>query len=72
MVGENTPGGPIVNFVSGQGIFLIEATNNLAVTNVEPPRDFQPFGGTGENSNITYSSLPVSYPNGEFYQLFQT
>jgi hypothetical protein len=70
LVGENTPGGPIVNFVSGQGIFLASATNNLAVTNSEPPRDSQSFIGTNENSNTKYSSLPTSYPSGEFYQLF--
>ncbi|MGC1759342.1 MAG: hypothetical protein WA742_08315, partial [Candidatus Cybelea sp.] len=36
-------------------------------SNAEPTIDH--LGNTEENSNIVYSSLPVSYPNGEFYQL---
>jgi hypothetical protein len=51
-----------VKFNSGQAIFLLTA-NNEVVANI-------PQGETLEQSNISYSALPNSYPNGEFYQLF--
>jgi hypothetical protein len=68
MVGEN--GGIDTNFSAGQGIFLSYATNSLAATGTEPGDDSSSVPGTAENSNISYSGLPLSYPNGEFYQMF--
>ena len=67
LVGENK--GATTTFASGRGIFLVNATNNLAVTNKELTSDLA-IGGTKEKSNTSYSSLPASYPNGEFYQSF--
>jgi hypothetical protein len=61
LVGENA--GETTKFASGQGIFCCYATNNLIASNAVP-------FVTKEQSNISYSSLPKSYPNGEFYQLF--
>jgi hypothetical protein len=60
-VAENGPS-DTVNFSGGQGIFLCYETNNLTASVSEDE--------SGEGSNISYSSLPASYPNGEFYQLF--
>jgi hypothetical protein len=66
LVGEN--GGADTTFAAGQAIFLCYATNSLEVSGTEPT-DEAIGGGTGENSNISYSALPQSYPNGEFYQM---
>ncbi len=66
LVGEN--GGADTTFSAGQAIFLCYATNNLKVSGTEPT-DEAIGGGTGEDSNISYSALPQSYPNGEFYQM---
>jgi hypothetical protein len=60
LVGEN--GGSTTDFSAGQGIFLSFATNGLTAS---VSRD-----ESGEGSNVSYSALPASYPNGEFYQLF--
>jgi hypothetical protein len=65
LVAENIPDDGItdtVKFNSGQAIFLLTANNDLAAN---PPQ-----GETGEQSNTSYSALPNSYPNGEFYQPF--
>ena len=51
-----------VNFSAGQGIFLCYETNNLTASNAQDE--------SAEESNISYSPLPASYPNGEFYQFF--
>jgi hypothetical protein len=51
-----------VNFSAGQGIFLCYETNNLIASVSQ--------GESLEQSNVRYSSLPASFPNGEFYQLF--
>jgi hypothetical protein len=60
MVGEN--GALTTDFSAGQGIFQCYAGNTLTVTaNADE---------TGEGSNVSYSPLPASYPNGEFYQQF--
>jgi hypothetical protein len=67
LVGENA--GATTTFSSGQGIFLVNATNNLAATNEERASD-SAVTGTKERSNTSYASLPASYPNGEFYQSF--
>jgi hypothetical protein len=53
----------IVDFLGGQGIFLYYADKSLTAT--------APADETGEQStDVTYSALPASYPNGEFYQTF--
>jgi hypothetical protein len=60
LVGEN--GGNTTDFSAGKGIFLCYATKNLTASVSEDE--------SGEGSNVSYSSLPASYPNGEFYQFF--
>jgi hypothetical protein len=60
LVGEN--GRATTNFLAGKGIFQCYADNYLSIAVSEDE--------SGEESNVTYSSLPSSYPNGEFYQLF--
>ena len=60
LVGEN--GGNTTDFSAGQGIFLYFATNSLTASVSQDE--------SGEGSNVSYSSLPASYPNGEFYQPF--
>ena len=50
------------HFASGQGFFLVYAANKLNISTSDAE--------SAENSNVTYSPLPASYPNGEFYQLF--
>lgn len=65
MVAENqVENGPTdsVDFSAGKGIFLCYATNNLVATTSQDE--------SGESSNVSYSALQGSYPNGEFYQLF--
>ncbi len=65
LVAENIPGnGPTdtVSFSAGNGIFLCYANNNLEATAAEDE--------TGEQSNMKYSQLPATYPNGEFFQFF--
>jgi hypothetical protein len=65
MVAENIPDdGPTdsINFSAGQGLFLCYETNNLTASVSKDE--------SAEESNVKYSSLPASYPNGEFYQLF--
>jgi hypothetical protein len=59
-------GGTTTDFSAGQGIFLCYETNNLTASLSASASGVT----TGENSNISYSSLPASYPNGEFYQFF--
>jgi hypothetical protein len=54
--------GQVADFKSGEGFILSYAPNNLTAT--------APADESGENSNINYSALPASYPNGEFYQFF--
>jgi hypothetical protein len=68
LVGENASA--TTNFASGRGVFLVAAANNLAASNTATAHD----SGldTQENSNVTYESLPASYPNGEFFQFFGT
>jgi hypothetical protein len=51
-----------VNFSAGKGIFHCFASNNLTASVSQDE--------SAEGSNISYSSLPASYPNGEFYQPF--
>jgi hypothetical protein len=51
-----------VTFTSGKGIFLCYAKNNLSASAA--------IQETLEVSNSTYSALPASYPNGEFFQFF--
>jgi tectonin-like protein len=59
LVGEN--GGHTTDFeAGGSGIFLCYATKSLTATASEDE--------SGEGSNVGYSSLPASYPGGEFYQ----
>ncbi|MGA9274805.1 MAG: hypothetical protein WBV67_15090 [Candidatus Cybelea sp.] len=60
LVGEN--GGHTTDFSSGQGIFLCYETNNLTASVSK--------GESAEKSNVSYSSLPAAFPNGEFFQLF--
>jgi hypothetical protein len=60
LVGE--VGGHTTDFSSGQGIFLCYETNNLTASTSKVE--------SAEKSNVSYSSLPAAYPNGEFYQLF--
>jgi hypothetical protein len=60
LVGEN--GGATTDFSAGQGIFLCYANHNLVATASQDE--------SGEGSNVSYSPLPASYPNGEFYQQF--
>ena len=60
MVGEN--GGRTTDFSSGQGIFLCFAGESITATAFSDE--------SGEGSNVVYSPLPASYPNGEFYQQF--
>lgn len=61
LVGE--VGGHTTDFSSGQGIFLCYETNNLTASATGELE-------SGEKSNVSYSSLPAAYPNGEFFQLF--
>jgi hypothetical protein len=49
-------------FSSAQGIFLYVATNSLVAGAGQ--------GESAEGSNVKYSALPASYPNGEFFQFF--
>jgi hypothetical protein len=51
-----------INFSGGKGIFHCYETNNLTATVSQRESE--------EGSNVKYSSLPASYPNGEFYQFF--
>lgn len=60
MVGEN--GGHTTDFSAGQGLFQCFAGNSLTAT--------ASADESGEGSNVSYSPLPASYPNGEFYQQF--
>jgi hypothetical protein len=60
LVGEN--GGATTDFSAGQGIFLCYANNSLSGTASQDE--------SGEGSNVSYSPLAASYPNGEFYQEF--
>jgi hypothetical protein len=60
LVGEN--GGHTTDFSAGRGIFLCTETNSLTASASQDE--------SGEGSNLSYSPLPASYPNGEFYQLF--
>jgi len=60
LVGEN--GGATTDFSAGQGIFLCYASSNLSATASKLE--------SLEGSNVSYSPLPASYPNGEFYQQF--
>jgi hypothetical protein len=66
MVGENA--GETCNFSAGKGIFLCYANNNISASQGFPSNSFTAH--TVEKSNVTYSPLPASYPNGEFYQQF--
>jgi hypothetical protein len=58
------------SLTSGQGTLTLSATNDLTALTSEPAGLWA--GGTAETANSFYSSLPVSYPNGEFWQLFST
>jgi hypothetical protein len=60
MVGENALA--TTNFTAGMGIFVCYAADSLVAT---PSAD-----ESGEGSNVNYSPLPASYPNGEFFQQF--
>jgi hypothetical protein len=60
LVGENAAA--TTDFSAGQGIFLCYENNNLTASASQDE--------SGENSNVSYLSLPASYPNGEFYQAF--
>jgi hypothetical protein len=60
LVGEN--GGGTTDFSAGKGIFLCHAKNSLVATVSQDE--------SGEGSNVSYSPLPASYPNGEFFQEF--
>jgi hypothetical protein len=65
LVAENpAQNGPTdaVTFSAGEGIFLCYAANSLIAT--------AGHAESGETSNMNYSALPASYPNGEFFQLF--
>jgi hypothetical protein len=59
-------GGSTTDFSAGQGIFLCSENENLTASLSQSASGVC----TAEKSNIMYSSLPASYPNGEFYQLF--
>jgi hypothetical protein len=63
-------GGLSTLLTSGQGTFTLFATNNLTASNSVPAGDL--VAGTGEDANSLYTPLPISYPNGEFWQLFTT
>jgi len=70
LVAENQAGdGPAdsVKFSAGKGIFLCYANNNLVAATSEGGFT---EGESAEQSNISYSPLPASYPNGEFFQEF--
>jgi hypothetical protein len=58
---SNNPG-DTVTFTSGKGIFLCSADNALSASAAQSE--------SGEVSNVKYSALPASYPNGEFFQFF--
>jgi hypothetical protein len=63
LVAENRPDdGPTdtVKFISGQAIFLLTANNDVVAN--------APQSESVEQSNTSYSALPNSYANGEFYQ----
>ncbi len=60
MVGEN--GGRTTDFSAGEGLFLCQAGESLTAS--------ASADESGEGSNVGYSALPASYPNGEFYQQF--
>jgi hypothetical protein len=65
LVAENkNDNGPAdtINFSAGRGIFLCYADNNLTASVSKDE--------SAERSNVKYSSLPASYPNGEFFQFF--
>ncbi len=47
---------------AGQGLFLCQAGESLTAS--------ASADESGEGSNVGYSALPASYPNGEFYQQF--
>jgi len=53
---------------AGKGILLCYANNNLSAKGAIPSPAFDI--NTVEKSDVGYASLPVSYPNGEFYQPF--
>jgi hypothetical protein len=59
-------GGTTTDFSAGQGVFVCSETANLTASLSAGASGVT----TGENSNVMYSSLPASYPDGEFYQLF--
>ena len=58
----SNPPNDSINFSAGKGIFLCHADNNLIATASQDE--------SGEQSNVQYSPLPASYPNGEFFQFF--
>jgi hypothetical protein len=58
---SNNPG-DTVTFNGGKGIFLCYAENSLTATASQQE--------SAEGSNVQYSPLPPSYPNGEFFQFF--
>ena len=60
LVGEN--GAKTTDFSAGEGIFLCQAGGALSASVSQDE--------SGEGSNINYSTLPASYPNGEFFQFF--
>jgi hypothetical protein len=60
MVGEN--GGATTDFSAGKGIIVCDAANNLSATASQDE--------SGEGSDVKYSALPASYPDGRFFQLF--
>jgi hypothetical protein len=63
LVAENPhDNGPADSFSAGKGILLCYADNDLSAVVHQAE--------SGENSNVKYSPLPASYPNGEFFQFF--
>jgi hypothetical protein len=55
---------------SGQGVISYSATNGLTALNTEPAGDLGI--GTAETANSFYTSLPSSYSDGKFVQMFAT
>jgi hypothetical protein len=63
-------GGNSTTLTSGKGVIHYGASHALTCLNTEPSGDLGI--GTAETANSFYSTLPASYPNGDFWQLVST
>jgi len=61
-------GGQNAVLTSGRGMLTFSAAQNLTALNSEPPGDLGIH--TAETANSFYTSLPISYPDGGFSQMF--